>query len=88
MALPWLKHKHQAAGISVQYRKPDENMAEGGEADQDHGLRAAAKDLMAAIHSNDSEKLMHALKAAFEILDSQPHEEGPHLNENEESEQE
>lgn len=44
-------------------------------------LRVIAQDLIEAVHSKDAEKVCDALCAAFGCLDSQPHEEGPHTNE-------
>jgi hypothetical protein len=37
-------------------------------------------DILRAIHEKDPKALASALKDVFEILDSQPHEEGPHIN--------
>lgn len=78
MALPWLT-EHKSSGISIDVRKPDENSAKGN-SDED-GLKAAAKDLRDAIESKDDSRIASALRAAFEILDSEPHSEGPHTNE-------
>lgn len=47
-------------------------------------LEACADDIIRAINSKDSKMLAEAIKAAFEICDSEPHEEGPHTNESEE----
>jgi hypothetical protein len=87
-SLPFLRKKNDAgiAGVMVQHRSPD---AEGeGHKDQEDqpeaGLRACAKDLMDAISSGDEGRVASALRAAFEICDSEPHEEGPHTNEDEE----
>lgn len=41
-------------------------------------LESAAEDLISAVHSKDVKAVCAALRAAFEICDSQPHEEGPH----------
>lgn len=79
--LPFLKVKPQA-GIMSSVRKPDGSSEM--ESDSNEGLSACAADLIRAIHSKDEESVASALKAAFEILDSQPHEEGPHTNEEQE----
>lgn len=86
--LPFLKKKQQAgiAGPMIEYRKPD---ADGeGHNDKDsndnEGLRACARDLISCVQSGDEAGAADALKAAFDICDSQPHEEGPHINEEEE----
>ena len=44
----------------------------------EHPLAPAAEDLINAIHSKDVGAVAKALEAAFEIADSQPHEEGSH----------
>lgn len=84
--LPFIKPKTKTASLSIKYRKPDEKepFADGGEADGDSGMHAAAQDILRAIESHDFKHLALALKAAFDIFDSQPHVEGEHLNESEE----
>ena len=72
--------KQGNAGLIVKTRTPDETP----EKDQDEpeaGMHSAAQDLINAIHSRDTKAVAEALKAAFEIADSQPHEEGPHTYE-------
>lgn len=51
-------------------REPDE----GAEYDV---LESAAEDLCKAIHSNDYKGAAVALRAAFDLMESQPHEEAP-----------
>ena len=51
--------------------------------DDDQALIAAAQDIMRAINMKDYKHLALALRSAFQILDSEPHDEGPHLNEEE-----
>ncbi len=46
----------------------------------DPGLTAAAFELIKAIEAKDTAGVARALKNAFELCDSQPHEEGPHWN--------
>lgn len=41
-------------------------------------LESAAEDLIQAVHSKNVKSVAEALRAAFEICDAQPHEEGPH----------
>lgn len=89
-SLPFLRKKNDAgiAGVMVQHRSPDNDGEE--HKDQEYqpeaGLRACAKDLMDAINSGDHSKVAQALRAAFEILDSEPHVEGEHIEDKEENE--
>ncbi len=59
----------------MEYRKPD---AEPKQDQEDSGLEMAAEDLLRAHASNDKKAVAAALRAAFQILDSEPHVEGPH----------
>lgn len=89
--LPFLRKKHSGnASLSIEYRKPD---AEGEghhdkEPNDDNGLHACAEDIIRCVNEGDKAGLAKALKAAFEICDSQPHEEGQHTNEPEEESEE
>jgi hypothetical protein len=79
--LPFLKKKEDVTspGLIVKTRMPDkteENQDTGSE-----GMHSAAQDLLSAIESKDTKAIASALKAAFDIADSQPHEEGAHTNE-------
>ena len=71
--LGFLKHK-QEAGVS----EPVETIKRDHD-DEFDMLHAAAEDLMHAVHSKDVQAIAQALRAAFEICDSQPHEEGEHV---------
>lgn len=70
--LPFLKNKHKDVGVIVQHRAPD---SPEQAAESDSGLHAAAQDMLSAISSGDAARLAQAVKAAFQILESQPHEE-------------
>ncbi len=74
--LPFLKNKQQQSGVIVQNRTPDEPKDS-----EDQGLMACAQDLIDAVHAKDAKRVASALKAAFEIADSEPHVEGEHLDE-------
>jgi len=79
--LPFLQPK-KAAAVMIAKRKPSgsiEPMHEEGE--QDPGLMSAAEDLISAVHAKDAKGVADALKAAFEMADSEPHVEGPHIEE-------
>lgn len=70
--LPFLKKRPQA-GIITELRKPDEDGAQ--ESQEDQGLVACAQDLIDAVHNGDAKGAAIAMRAAFEILEAQPHEE-------------
>jgi len=62
---------------------------DGAEHDNSSALHSAAEEIMHAMHMKDAKSLMTALKSFWEICDSEPHEEGPHIDEEtEESPQE
>lgn len=85
--LPFMKPKQQV-GVIVKNRTPDAPVGDDTDnsSSANEGLEAAATDLIRAVHSKDIKQVADALRAAFEICDSEPHEEGPHLNdESEES---
>ena len=47
--------------------------------DEDYGgLHACADDLKEALKADNTPAIAAALRAAFQICDSEPHEEGPH----------
>lgn len=79
--LPFLRKQRQVAGISTEYRKPDESK----EREMD-GLELAADDMLRAIATSDKKALAAALRAAFQILELEPHLEGPHEDTEEEME--
>lgn len=82
--LPFLKLKKQTGGVIVENRTPEHESDDKDDFELDSlALEECAKDLIQAIERKDSKAAASAIKAAFEILDSQPHEEGPHLNESE-----
>lgn len=72
--LPFLKHKQEGSMSEEDdpvKRTPDE------ESEYDM-LESAAEDLISGMHSKDVKAVCSALRSAFEMLDSEPHEEGPH----------
>lgn len=66
--LPFLSHKRQE-GSAVQTMSP-EGQLRPGESDN-MGLMSAAEDLCKAIESKDHSAVASALRAAFQILDSE-----------------
>lgn len=80
--LPFLKKKDTpgAAGVIIKRRQPDEKPeGEDSQDDKDAAIHAASQDLISAIQSNDVKGVSEAIRSAFEILDSMPHEEGEHV---------
>jgi len=74
--LPYLKLKNEAGSSGPIESKQVNTMDDGEEYD---GLESAAEDLCRAIEAKDYKAAASALRAAFELLDSQPHEEGEHI---------
>lgn len=54
------------------------DLEEGPEYDE---LEMIAQELIEAIHARNQKEVAESLRAAFECLDSEPHEEGPHTEE-------
>ncbi len=80
--LPFLRKKSEASqpGIIMKTRTPDATTEPEVGDESDHAIEAAASDLIDAVHSKDIKRTADAIKAAFEICESQPHEEGEHTN--------
>jgi len=75
--LPFLTPK-KAAGLIIARRKPDggiEMVHEEQDDEASDGLGVAAKELVRAIHAGDIASVKESLRAAFQILESEPHEE-------------
>lgn len=78
--LPFLKPKNQSvAGLIIKTRASDSPEApEQDENDKSGAIEACSQALITAVHAKDVKAVSEALKDAFEILDSMPHEEGEH----------
>jgi hypothetical protein len=64
-------------------------LEEKEEENTDHeGLKAIAREALDAVKADDEHGFAMALHAFFEMCDSMPHAEGPHLEESEELESE
>jgi hypothetical protein len=75
--LPFLK-KMQEGSMSM----PVESIKRDHDEDVEYDmLESAVEDLFKAMKSNDIKSGCEALRAAFEIYDSEPHFEGPHEEE-------
>lgn len=78
MSLPYLKRKQMVGLISQKFasngiKQPEETPTE--EAPQDQGLDFCAHDLITAVHAKDVKGVTAALRAAFELMEKEPHEE-------------
>lgn len=77
--LPFLKRKDgHVSGITIKTRTPDQPAESIDENDPSAAHEACAKDLLRAIEMKDIKGIASALYDAFSIMDSEPHEEGPH----------
>lgn len=71
--LPFLKNKEKAiGGTQTIFRKPD---SEESKPESFPGLEACAQAMIQAMDGKDSRALAQALKDAFCILESMPHQE-------------
>lgn len=81
--LPFLQPKKIATLMVSRRGKPGvaaKNEVVPGDG-ENPGLISAAEDLMSAIEQKSRVDIARALRAAFEICDAEPHNEGPHTNE-------
>lgn len=79
--LPFLKYSKEASvSMAPESIKRKSDSPEESEYDPMH---SAADDLISAVHSKDTKATADALRAAFELADSEPHHEGPHIEEGE-----
>lgn len=76
MSLPFLMKPRASGGVITEVRPSDHK-----DDSDNSGLEMAAKDLCEALEVKDFKRISAALKAAFQILDAMPHDEGEHLNE-------
>ncbi len=68
--------------IAMKAKKPEEGAemeSEESPGGDDMGLDAAAQELIDAVDAKDTAGVASALRNAFAILESQPHEEGEHI---------
>lgn len=80
MSLPFLKDKSERRSsqpiANLHYSPPTPPMPP-----QDEALMSAAADILDAVETRNLRNLTEALRAAFQIMDAEPHLEGEHLNE-------
>ena len=78
--LPILKRLKEgsATGILVKERQPDAPQNEPSEDNDSSAIEECASEILRAIKANDHKGLADALQDVFDILESQPHEEGGH----------
>jgi hypothetical protein len=77
MSLPFLKtNRNNNAGVIVQHRASDEPENDN----KDDGLETCLEEMHAAMDARDYKQAARSLRAAFQICDSEPHEEGEHTN--------
>lgn len=77
--LPFLKSKKEASA-SVKPETITRPHDESSEVEFD-SMEAVAEDILNALKHSDKKLLAEALRSAFELMDSEPHMEGPHTNE-------
>lgn len=73
--------KDTASMIVAKLHAPSADVADDDGMDSGAGLHAASSELLRAVHAHDAAAVAMALQSAFQILDAEPHEEGPHTEE-------
>lgn len=77
--LPFLKNKEKSiSGLIIKTRNPDEPKQEEPQDESVLAIEACADDLIKAVHAKDVKAAAQAMKDAFDILESLPHEEVEH----------
>jgi len=77
--LPFLKPKDRSvAGLIIKTRTPDEK-PEDQQDDPSAAIHECSQALIKAVHAQDVKAVSAALKDAFDILDSMPHDEAEHV---------
>lgn len=73
-------HRPAAIGVMIEAKPkagaPDGPMRQGRGASVDPDLLAASRAIMGAFHAKDVDSLARSLKSFFQIVDSEPHDEG------------
>lgn len=82
MALNFLKHKIVPVLMVKTKAMADGDMVTSSK-EEDMGLEEACEEIILAMRSGSKSKMASALRSAFQILDSEPHEEGEHTDEEE-----
>lgn len=76
--LPFLAPRKQA-GVIIAKRIGDKTEPLHEEGEHEPGLMAAAEDLISAVHAKDAKGVASALKAAHEVCESYPSDDGDPL---------
>jgi hypothetical protein len=74
MPLPFFK-KDRKVGLIVENRQPDGSAMEKEPEGDDSALESCAEDLLRALNMKDIQAIASALRSAFLVLESEPHEE-------------
>lgn len=69
--LPFLKAKQSGSVVSVKYSEKDGQESMGKEGEHSPGHMAAAEDLISAVHMKDAKGVADAMKAHYDLMDSQ-----------------
>lgn len=79
--LPFLKAKPAGSVVIHKTKSDGDMMPEKEEGGHPPELISASEDLIKAVASKDATAVADALYAAFTFCDSEPHFEGPHIEE-------
>jgi hypothetical protein len=77
--IPFMKKKEASISVSVPMEHLTRDSDHEDEMDgHDEMMEAIAHELLDAVHKRNPKDLVMALRAAFQVLDSEPHVEGEH----------
>jgi hypothetical protein len=74
--LPFMTNKSKDGGVAGPVESVERKPDEPEEFDSLHG---AMQELHSAMNAKDYKSAAEIFRSAFELLDSEPHEEGPHV---------
>jgi hypothetical protein len=75
--IPFMKKKEASVSAPIEHITRDSDHEDEMDG-HDEMMEAIAHELLDAVHKRNPKDLVMALRAAFQVLDSEPHVEGEH----------
>lgn len=81
MTLPYFKKNNEAAAVVMPVTDKVERKPDNESEDEFDSLSGAMSELHSALNAKDYKNAAKIFRSAFELMDSEPHVEGPHIKE-------